>query len=186
MERARRDLSEVYSRLFDHRPVVQAEIRYFVKEFEEKRGFREERGLENVDSTIKEFITQSFPDVCEDLGSSIPTVLPRLEAAIQITNRIQQKEQEADQVQKKSLLATSCQHKFGNINMCLNACCTLCCLQSDRLQASRERRKAEWEAFVKEQHRKAAEVEADHTKAAEWLKQQYAAMEKDLAKFTTI
>lgn len=148
------DLSEVYSRLFDHRPVVQAEIRYFVKEFEEKRGFREERGLENVDSTIKEFITHSFPDVCEDLGSSIPTVLPRLEAAIQITNRIQQKEQEAD--------------------------------QSDRLQASRERRKAEWEAFVKEQHHKAAEVEADHTKAAEWLKQQYASMEKDLAKFTTI
>lgn len=28
------DLGEVYSRLLDHRPVIQGEIRYFVKEFE--------------------------------------------------------------------------------------------------------------------------------------------------------
>ncbi|XP_051879418.1 biogenesis of lysosome-related organelles complex 1 subunit 5 [Pristis pectinata] len=153
MERARRDLSEVYSRLFDHRPVVQAEIRYFVKEFEEKRGFREQRGLENVNSMIEELGSQSILNASEGLSRNIPTVLPRLEAAIQITNRIQQKEQAAD--------------------------------QSNQLQASRESRKAEWEAFVKEQHRKAAEVDEEHTKAADWLTQQYAAMEKDLAKFTT-
>ncbi|XP_062893018.1 biogenesis of lysosome-related organelles complex 1 subunit 5 [Mobula hypostoma] len=153
MERARRDLSEVYSRLFDHRPVVQAEIRYFVKEFEVKRGFREQRGLENVSKTIEELGSKSIPNACEALQSNIPTVLHRLETANQIANRIQQKEQEAD--------------------------------QTDRLQASRERRKAEWEAFVKEQHHKAAEVEVEHTKAADWLTQQYAAMEKDLAKFKT-
>ncbi|XP_072907071.1 biogenesis of lysosome-related organelles complex 1 subunit 5 isoform X1 [Hemitrygon akajei] len=147
------DLSEVYSRLFDHRPVVQAEIRYFVKEFEVKRGFREQRGLENVSSTIEELGSQSIPNTCEALQSDIATVLHRLETANQIANRIQQKEQEAD--------------------------------QTDRLQASRERRKAEWEAFVKEQHHKAAEVEAEHTQAADWLTQQYAEMEKDLAKFKT-
>ncbi|XP_069776957.1 biogenesis of lysosome-related organelles complex 1 subunit 5 [Narcine bancroftii] len=152
MERVRRDLSEIYSRLFDHRPILQAEIRYLVKEFEEKRGFREQRGLESVDSVIEELNNQSVPKACEVLSSGFPSVLPRLEAAIQIANRIQQKEQEAD--------------------------------QSDRLQASRDRRKAEWETFVKEQHRKAAEVEEEHEKATDWLKQRYAEMEKDLGKFT--
>lgn len=28
------DVGEIYSRLLDHRPVIQGEIRYFVKEFE--------------------------------------------------------------------------------------------------------------------------------------------------------
>ncbi|XP_040099194.1 biogenesis of lysosome-related organelles complex 1 subunit 5-like isoform X2 [Oryx dammah] len=31
-----RDLGEIHSRLLDHRPVIQGETRYFVKEFEEK------------------------------------------------------------------------------------------------------------------------------------------------------
>lgn len=28
------DVGEIYSRLLDHRPVIQGEIRYFIKEFE--------------------------------------------------------------------------------------------------------------------------------------------------------
>ncbi|XP_054939925.1 biogenesis of lysosome-related organelles complex 1 subunit 5-like isoform X2 [Physeter macrocephalus] len=31
-----KDLGEIHSRLLDHRPVIQGETRYFVKEFEEK------------------------------------------------------------------------------------------------------------------------------------------------------
>ncbi|XP_067838065.1 biogenesis of lysosome-related organelles complex 1 subunit 5 [Heptranchias perlo] len=152
MERTRRDLSEIHSRLFDHRPIIQADIRYFVKEFEEKRGFREKRGLENVSNMIVELSEQTLPTTHEAMSGNIPSVLARLEAANHITNRIQQREQEAD--------------------------------QDDRLQASRERRKAEWEAFVEEQCRTGAEVEEEHAKAAEWLKEQYALMEKDVAKLT--
>ncbi|XP_078396067.1 biogenesis of lysosome-related organelles complex 1 subunit 5 [Cetorhinus maximus] len=153
MERARRDLSEIHSRLFDHRPIIQAEIRYFIKEFEEKRGFREQRGLEAVNNLIMELNDQLLPKTQEAMCSDIPSVLARLQATNHIMNRIQQREQEAD--------------------------------QNDQLQASRERRRAEWEAFVSEQRRQGAEVEEEHAKAAEWLKEQYAAMEKDLAKFRT-
>ncbi|XP_040839942.1 biogenesis of lysosome-related organelles complex 1 subunit 5 isoform X2 [Ochotona curzoniae] len=32
-----KDLGEIHSRLLDHRPVIQGETRYFVKEFECKR-----------------------------------------------------------------------------------------------------------------------------------------------------
>uniref|UniRef100_UPI00398E85A7 biogenesis of lysosome-related organelles complex 1 subunit 5 isoform X3 n=1 Tax=Pristiophorus japonicus TaxID=55135 RepID=UPI00398E85A7 len=153
MERARKDLSEIHARLFDHRPIIQAEIRYFVKEFEEKRGFREKKGLENMNNLIVELNDQTLPKTHEPLSSNIQSILARLEAAGRITSRIQQREQEAD--------------------------------QNDRLQASRERRKAEWVAFVNEQRRIGAEVEEEHAKAVAWLKEQYAVMEKDLAKFTT-
>ncbi|XP_078072949.1 biogenesis of lysosome-related organelles complex 1 subunit 5 [Mustelus asterias] len=153
MERARKDLSEIHSRLFDHRPIIQADIRYFVKEFEEKRGFREHRGLEGVNSQIVELNDQIIPKTQEAMYSNVPSVLARLEAANHIVSRIQQREQETD--------------------------------QAERLRASRERRKAEWEAFVTEQHRQSAAVEEEHAKAAEWLKEQYATMAKDLAKFRT-
>ncbi|XP_067887088.1 biogenesis of lysosome-related organelles complex 1 subunit 5 [Heterodontus francisci] len=153
MERARKDLSEIHSRLFDHRPIIQADIRYFVREFEEKRGFREQRGLESVNNLIVELNDQTLPKTKEAMSGGIPSVLARLQAANHIMSRIQQREQEAD--------------------------------QNDQLRASRVRRKAEWEAFVNEQHRKGAEAEEEHAKAAEWLKEQYAVMEKDLVKFRT-
>ncbi|XP_059613474.1 biogenesis of lysosome-related organelles complex 1 subunit 5 [Phlebotomus argentipes] len=40
-----KDIGEVYSRIFDHRPFTSAEIQYFVKEFEEKRSDREVENL---------------------------------------------------------------------------------------------------------------------------------------------
>ncbi|XP_042187929.1 biogenesis of lysosome-related organelles complex 1 subunit 5 [Callorhinchus milii] len=153
MEKTRRDLSEIHSRLFDHRPIIQADIRFFVKEFEEKRGFRERRGLENVNNLVLELSEKTLPKNCEAMSKTIPSVLARLDAANHILNRIQQREQEAQ--------------------------------QDDKLQANRERRKCEWEAFLKEQNRKSAEVDEEHTKANKWLKEQYTAMEKDLAKFRT-
>ncbi|XP_009876103.1 PREDICTED: biogenesis of lysosome-related organelles complex 1 subunit 5-like, partial [Apaloderma vittatum] len=58
------DLGEIYSRLLDHRPVIQGEIRYFVKEFEEKRGLRELRVLENLKSTVFETNEHVLPK-CE-------------------------------------------------------------------------------------------------------------------------
>ncbi|GAB0096905.1 hypothetical protein DMENIID0001_124850 [Sergentomyia squamirostris] len=40
-----KDIGEVYSRIFDHRPFTSAEIIYFVREFEEKRSDREVENL---------------------------------------------------------------------------------------------------------------------------------------------
>ncbi|XP_038666148.1 biogenesis of lysosome-related organelles complex 1 subunit 5 [Scyliorhinus canicula] len=147
------DLSEIYSRLFDHRPIIQADIRFFIKEFEEKRGFREQRGLDGVNSLMVELNEQIVPKTQEAMYSNVPSVLARLEAANHIISRIQQREQEAE--------------------------------QDERLHVSRQRRKAEWEAFVTDQRRQGSELEEEHAKAVEWLKGQYATMAKDLAKFRT-
>ncbi|XP_048386091.1 biogenesis of lysosome-related organelles complex 1 subunit 5 isoform X3 [Stegostoma tigrinum] len=77
MERARRDLSEIHSRLFDHRPIIQADIRYFIKEFEEKRGFREQRGLAGVNNLIIELNDRVLPQTCESMNSNLPSVLAK-------------------------------------------------------------------------------------------------------------
>uniref|UniRef100_A0A8C5SK06 Biogenesis of lysosome-related organelles complex 1 subunit 5 n=1 Tax=Laticauda laticaudata TaxID=8630 RepID=A0A8C5SK06_LATLA len=84
-----KDVGEIYSRLLDHRPVIQGEIRYFIKEFE---------------------------------------------------------------------------------------------LQTEKLRAAEAQRIADWEGFMKEQHRLKTMVNEEHTKAMEHLKEQYAALEKDLPK----
>uniref|UniRef100_A0A4W3J3F1 Biogenesis of lysosome-related organelles complex 1 subunit 5 n=1 Tax=Callorhinchus milii TaxID=7868 RepID=A0A4W3J3F1_CALMI len=98
----------IHSRLFDHRPIIQADIRFFVKEFEEKRGFRERRGLENVNNLVLELSEKTLPKNCEAMSKTIPSVLARctslscvllsVDAANHILNRIQQREQEAQQV----------------------------------------------------------------------------------------
>nr|XP_006002936.1 PREDICTED: biogenesis of lysosome-related organelles complex 1 subunit 5 isoform X2 [Latimeria chalumnae] len=138
--------------MLDHRPVIQGEIRYFVKEFEEKRAFREMRVLENLKSLTVEMNEVTLPKCAEAMNDHLEDVLTRLEAANPMMQRIQQREQEV--------------------------------IQNDRLQAAQEQRKTEWEAFMKAQWQKQAEVDEEHSKAMERLKEQYSDMGKDLAKFT--
>lgn len=57
-------------------------------------------------------------------------------------------------------------------------------VQSTRLQACAERRKADWEEFMKEQARLKVGVDEEHAKAVGRLSTQYSEMKKDLAKFT--
>nr|XP_032624506.1 biogenesis of lysosome-related organelles complex 1 subunit 5 isoform X2 [Chelonoidis abingdonii] len=135
-----KDIGEIHSRLLDHRPVIQGEIRYFIKEFEEKRGLREVRVLENLNTMIYETNDQ---------------ILPKLQAANHRILTLQQREQE----ERK--------------------------LQIDTLMAGEKQRLAHWEVFMKDQHNKRAEVDEEHRKAMERLKEQYAEMEKDLAKYSS-
>ncbi|KAB0372376.1 hypothetical protein FD755_016168 [Muntiacus reevesi] len=53
-----KDLGEIHSRLLDHRPVIQGETHYFVKEFEEKRGLQEILQAA-TDSINKDFLIAS-------------------------------------------------------------------------------------------------------------------------------
>ncbi|XP_052584463.1 biogenesis of lysosome-related organelles complex 1 subunit 5 [Peromyscus californicus insignis] len=150
-----KDLGEIHSRLLDHRPVTQGEIRYFVKEFEEKRGLRELRVLENLKNMIQETNERMLPKCRETMQEGLEEALQRLQAANDSICRLQQREQERKKV----------------IN--------------DHLTASEKGRLVQWEEFMKEQPQRRAEVDDEHRRAMERLKEQYAAMEKDLAKFST-
>uniref|UniRef100_A0A8B9BKG3 Biogenesis of lysosome-related organelles complex 1 subunit 5 n=1 Tax=Anser brachyrhynchus TaxID=132585 RepID=A0A8B9BKG3_9AVES len=148
-----KDVGEIYSRLLDHRPVIQGEIRYFVKEFEEKRGLRELRVLENLKSTIFEANENILPKCEQSMHDNLNEVLKKLQASNNMIHRLQERERE----ERK--------------------------LQADKLMADEENRIAQWESFMKEQQNKQAEVDEEHRKAMERLKEQYSEMEKELDKY---
>lgn len=150
-----KDLGEIHSRLLDHRPVIQGETRYFVKEFEEKRGLREMRVLENLRNMIRETNEHTLPKCRETMQDSLNDVLQRLQAATDSVCRLQEREQERKKIYNDRLIANEKQHII------------------------------QWEEFMKEQHNKQAEMDEEHRKAMERLKEQYVEMEKDLAKFST-
>ncbi|KAJ6664476.1 hypothetical protein lerEdw1_007133 [Lerista edwardsae] len=147
-----KDIGEIYSRLLDHRPVIQGEMRYFIKEFEEKRGLREVRVLESLKNTISEANDQTLPKCDQVMHGSLNELSMRLQAATEIINRVQQREQEERQ------------------------------LHTEKLVAGEKQRVALWEEFMKEQLSMKAVVDEEHTKAMKRLKEQYATMEKDLSK----
>ncbi|XP_010085939.1 PREDICTED: biogenesis of lysosome-related organelles complex 1 subunit 5 [Pterocles gutturalis] len=149
------DVGEIYSRLLDHRPVIQGEIRYFVKEFEEKRGLRELRVLENLKNTIFETNEHVLPKCEQAMHDNLNEAFKRLQAANDMIRRLQEKEHE----ERK--------------------------LQADKRVAREEKCVAHWEEFMKEQQSKQAEVDEEHRKAMERLKEQYSDMEKELAKYAS-
>ncbi|XP_009908461.2 biogenesis of lysosome-related organelles complex 1 subunit 5 [Dryobates pubescens] len=150
-----KDVGEIYSRLLDHRPVIQGEIRYFVKEFEDKRGLRELRVLENLKNTIFEANEHVLPKCEQAMHGALTETLKRLQAANNMIQRVQEKEHEARK------------------------------LHEDKLLAREEKRVGHWEEFMKEQQNKQAEVDQEHRKAMEHLKEQYSEMEKELAKYVS-
>ncbi|XP_078224540.1 biogenesis of lysosome-related organelles complex 1 subunit 5 isoform X2 [Callithrix jacchus] len=89
-----KDLGEIHSRLLDHRPVIQGETRYFVKEFEEKRGLREMRVLENLKNMIHETNEHTLPRCRDTMRDNLSHVLQRLRAANESVYKLQQREQE--------------------------------------------------------------------------------------------
>ncbi|XP_036997646.2 biogenesis of lysosome-related organelles complex 1 subunit 5 [Artibeus jamaicensis] len=150
-----KDLGEIHSRLLDHKPIIQGEIRYFVREFEEKRGLRELRVLENWKNMIHETNEHTLPKCRETMQDNLNQVLQRLQAVTSSVCRLQQREQGRKQI------------------------------HNDHLIASENRHVIQWDDFMKEQHNEQAGVDEEHRKAMERLKEQYAEMEKDLAKFST-
>ncbi|XP_062335620.1 biogenesis of lysosome-related organelles complex 1 subunit 5 isoform X1 [Osmerus eperlanus] len=146
------DVGDIQSRIVDHRPITQGEIRYFVREFEEKRGHREVRLLEKLNKLVVETNQVVLPHCTQTMHEHLCEALTRLEAANHMTLRIQQRELEAQ--------------------------------QSPYIQASLERRREDWEEFLKEQQSQKEEVDEEHTKAVGRLSCQYSEMKKDLAKFS--
>ncbi|CAK6951897.1 biogenesis of lysosome-related organelles complex 1 subunit 5 [Scomber scombrus] len=96
MDKITKDVGDIQSRLLDHRPVINAEIRYFVREFEEKRGYRESRLLENLNKMVQEANEKIQPENL-DVNKQMSDVIVRLQAANHMAERVQQREQQAQQ-----------------------------------------------------------------------------------------
>lgn len=104
---------------------------------------------------IQETNDRMLPRCRETMQDGLEEAVQRLQAANDSICRLQQREQERKKV----------------IN--------------DHLTASEKWRLLQWEEFLKEQPQRQAAVDDEHRRAVERLREQYAAMEKDLAKFST-
>ncbi|XP_044150214.1 biogenesis of lysosome-related organelles complex 1 subunit 5 [Bufo gargarizans] len=102
-----KDVGEIHSRLLDHRPIIQGETRYFIKEFEEKRGHREMRVLENVKNSLSETSDHVLPRCTDVMRDQFGLALKSLEAANLTIHRLQQREQENE----KSKTAAQLRHE---------------------------------------------------------------------------
>ncbi|KAG7216789.1 hypothetical protein INR49_021187 [Caranx melampygus] len=108
MDKIYKDVGDIQSRLLHHRPIINAEIRYFVREFEEKRGHRESRLLENLNKMVEEANEEMLPANFESVNQDVMSnIIKRLEAANHMAERVQQRELEA---QQSTQLQTNMEH----------------------------------------------------------------------------
>lgn len=59
-----KDFGDIWNRLFDHRPFLSGEIKYFIKEFEESRGDREIVKLADVGEWINDIQHNQISKAC--------------------------------------------------------------------------------------------------------------------------
>jgi len=83
------DISEVHSRLFNHRPFLQGEVKHFLREFEEKRGDREVENIFSCLERVSELRDLGLPGLINSATSNSSTSLvANLEVAESMLGRI--------------------------------------------------------------------------------------------------
>ncbi|XP_023218485.1 biogenesis of lysosome-related organelles complex 1 subunit 5 [Centruroides vittatus] len=88
VENVVKDIGEIHSRLFDHRPFVQGEVSYFLKEFEEKRNDREVHWLFEILENVTE-IRETQIDKARKYGDNhLCNLTANLEVALRMCNKI--------------------------------------------------------------------------------------------------
>ncbi|XP_014472526.1 PREDICTED: biogenesis of lysosome-related organelles complex 1 subunit 5 [Dinoponera quadriceps] len=91
-----KDTGEIWSRLFDHRPFVQGEITFFLREFQDKRNDREVERLFKILEYATE-LKESQLDRTEQLGDChLPSLKANVDVALSMCNRVLQREEDFD------------------------------------------------------------------------------------------
>ncbi|XP_064652746.1 biogenesis of lysosome-related organelles complex 1 subunit 5-like [Lineus longissimus] len=83
-----KDVSGIYSRLLDHRPVLNGEIRFMLKEFEEKRSDREGSRLRKAMVDSSEVEKDILPQTLEELKQNLGVLLEKANACNKLTEDI--------------------------------------------------------------------------------------------------
>ncbi|CAH1772353.1 unnamed protein product [Owenia fusiformis] len=87
-----KDVGEIYSRLFDHKPVIQGEINYFIKEFEEKRQDREVERLHKMAYHMEELNNKVMPECHNNMEKYLGDIEAKIKAATYMCNKVTEKE----------------------------------------------------------------------------------------------
>ncbi|XP_021200388.1 biogenesis of lysosome-related organelles complex 1 subunit 5 isoform X1 [Helicoverpa armigera] len=139
-----REIGEIWSRLFDHRPFLNGEIKFMLKEFEEKRGDRE---VENL-FAILEKLTDIKDSQAEKIIKSGETGLPVLK------EKLQQALLLSDEVEKDYLEARK-EHDKRRLEL-------------------KEKRQVEWDQFIDDMNFKCQRIDNTFEEKEEELRDLYA------------
>ncbi|XP_028155872.1 biogenesis of lysosome-related organelles complex 1 subunit 5-like isoform X2 [Ostrinia furnacalis] len=139
-----REVGEVWSRLFDHRPFLNGEIKFMVKEFEEKRGDREVENLFSILEKLTEIKDNQVEKISKIAEHSLPVLNEKLEQALQLCDNI---EKEYLEVHK------DCEQR--------------------RIQ-KREKRQKEWDQFIDDMNFKCKRIDNAFEEKEEELRDLYA------------
>ncbi|KAJ9591629.1 hypothetical protein L9F63_001843 [Diploptera punctata] len=88
-----KDIGEIWSRLFDHRPFLSGEIKFFLREFEEKHSDREVERLFEILEWTTEIKETQIDRVKLASDVHLPNLNANLEVAVSMCNRILEKEE---------------------------------------------------------------------------------------------
>lgn len=88
-----KDTGEIWARLFDHRPFLSGEIKFILREFEEKRSDREVEKLFNILEYVTEIRDTQIERVKLISDIHLPTLNANLEVALSMCNRIFEREE---------------------------------------------------------------------------------------------
>lgn len=101
-EKVVRDVCGIYSRLFDHRAVIQNECKYVIREFEGKRNDREALRMTEASKKVSE-MQENIPE-CVHLAEFLNEVQDQLKDARQrCHNILEQEEQDPSRMRREEI-----------------------------------------------------------------------------------
>ncbi|CAG9581216.1 unnamed protein product [Danaus chrysippus] len=145
-----REISEIWSRLFDHRPFLNGEIKFMLKEFEEKRGDREVENLFAILEKLTDIKDTQLEKVEKASKTALPVLAEKLNQALQLSEEI---ETDYLQLQEKS---------------------------KQKLAENKEKRQKEWDQFIDDMNFKCQRIDNTFEEKEEELRDLYADLKHKL------
>ncbi|CAH0724681.1 unnamed protein product, partial [Brenthis ino] len=98
-----REISQVWSRLFDHRPFLNGEIKFMLKEFEEKRGDREVENLFAILENLTDIKDTQVEKIIKSSNTALPVLGEKLNQALKLSEEIEKEYLEVQKAYKQKV-----------------------------------------------------------------------------------
>ncbi|XP_070534444.1 biogenesis of lysosome-related organelles complex 1 subunit 5-like [Ptychodera flava] len=89
-----KDAGQIHSRLLDHRPILQGELKFFVKEFETRRNDREYDRLKKILNQLTDTNERFIPENVALMEEQLPDIKEKLNGANRMCARILVREEQ--------------------------------------------------------------------------------------------
>ncbi|XP_063357612.1 biogenesis of lysosome-related organelles complex 1 subunit 5 isoform X2 [Cydia amplana] len=138
------EIGEVWARLFDHRPFLNGEIKFMLKEFEEKRGDREVENLFFILEKVTDIKDSQVDKIKKGSEAALPVLSEKLNQALQLCEAV-----EADYLEVQKTF-------------------------EQKQAENREKRQKEWDQFIDDMNFKCQRIDNAFEEKEEELRDLYA------------